>query len=427
MSIEENKIERLAQLELEAQRERALQSVTASLSSAATRAEILRAFLDEGGRVIASSAGVAYLRSGDGRSLVLVAHRGISDALVKTLTGLSVDSAYPVARSIRDGQPVWESDREALDRDFPDLERAVGDAVERQALFALPLRFRGDVVAGIGFAFSDTHKFDPGERAFLTTLGQRCEAAMERASLYEESQQARAAAEQSRAAAEALLRFNEIVSGILAHDLKNPLAAVLMNARMLRDAEAERTRVVGARIVRSGERMSRMIDQVLEWTRLGAEGGHVRLACAECDLGAISDEVLAELRTRDAEAPISLEARGDLRGHWDSDRLAQVVSNLVGNALDHASRPGASLSLNGEGPEVRIAVQNEGRIDDEIFPVLFEPFRGRTSGSRARGRGLGLGLYITREIVDAHGGRIEVERAPPSRVTFVVTLPRARP
>jgi signal transduction histidine kinase len=297
----------------------------------------------------------------------------------------------------------------------------------RQAIVALPLRVGGELVGGLGLAFPETHAFDRGERAFMTTLAERCEAAMERARLYEESQRARAAAEASRAEIEALLRSHEIVAGILAHDLKNPLAAVLMNARLLRDADAERPRTIGRRILTSGERMSRMIDQILEWTRMKAGPGWITLERAPCDLGAITDEAVSELRARKGDVPLVVETRGDLSGSWDADRLAQVVSNLVGNALDHASRPGVSVSLDGDGPDVRLFVANEGRIDEQILPVIFEPFHGRAFGARAKGRGggLGLGLYITRQIVLAHGGRVELEPGPPDRVAFAVTLPRS--
>jgi signal transduction histidine kinase len=417
---------RLAELELEARREAALQAVTAGLSSAVTQEQILEAILDEGGRVLRCSAAVAYLLSHrQGReSLSLVARRGIPDAFVGVLDGLPLTSNYPVARSIREGLPVWVSSAEILAHDFPEFERAVSGAFERQAIVALPLRVRGELVGGLGLAFPETHPFDGGERAFMTTLAVRCESALERARLYEESQQARAAAETSRAEAEALLRSHEIVAGILAHDLKNPLAAVLMNARLLRNVEGDRTRAIGKRILTSGERMARMIDQILEWTRVRAGAGWVAIERADCDLGMITDEVVAELRARKADASLVIETRGDLRGSWDADRLAQVVSNLVGNALDHASRPGVSVSMEGLTAEVRLTVGNEGRVDEQLLPAIFEPFHGRARGARARGRGLGLGLYITRQIVLAHGGSVELEQGSGERVTFVVTLPR---
>jgi len=242
-----------------------------------------------------------------------------------------------------------------------------------------------------------------------------------------ESEAARVAAERGRAEAEAALRFNEVVSGILAHDLKNPLAAVLMNARLLRGSTGERERTISTRIITSSERMSRMIDQILDWTRVRGAPGHIDITRTDCDLGAIAQEVVAELRARKPDAPIAVEARGALGGRWDADRLSQVLSNLVGNAVDHASRPGVSLLLDGGGNDVRVVVENDGEIDDALLPVIFEPFRGRASGtpSRARGRvGLGLGLYIARQIALAHGGRVDVARVSDARVAFTVTLPR---
>jgi signal transduction histidine kinase len=410
-------------LALEVRREGALQSVTAGLSSAATRDEILRAILEEGTRVLAASAAVAYVLLSDRRTLVLTAHEHIGDDVARVAAGLSIDSAFPVARSMREGAPVWVSSGDELDAAFPELAAAMRGRVECRAVAALPLRARGEIVADIGFAFPSEHGFDDAERAFLRTLAERCESAMERARLYEESQAARAAAERSRAESEAQLRFNEIVAGILAHDLKNPLSAVVMNARLLRNAEGARERTIGARIATSSERMARMIDQILDWTRFRSSPGQFQLTRRSCDLGAIADEVVAELRARRADAPIVVETRGSLSGSWDADRLAQVLSNLVGNGLDHASRPGVSLFLDGSGDPVRVTVQNEGKVDDELLPVIFEPFRGRASGARDRGRGLGLGLFITRQLVLAHGGRIHVERAG-ARVAFTAELPR---
>ncbi|HVU50325.1 MAG TPA: ATP-binding protein [Polyangia bacterium] len=419
---------RLAELELEARREAALQAVTAALSAAVTREQILEAILDDGSRVLRCSAAVAYLlsRREDGEVLALVARRGIPDELARVLDGLPLTSNDPVARSIREGLPVWVSTQETLAHDFPEFERAVRGTFARQAVVALPLRVRGALVGALGLAFPETHAFDRGERAFMTTLAERCEAAMERARLYEESQQARAAAEASRAETEALLRSTEIVAGILAHDLKNPLAAVLMNARLLRDAEAERVRTIGRRILTSGERMARMIDQILEWTRMRSGSGWITLERTACDLGTITDQVVSEVRARKSDASLVVETRGDLAGRWDADRLAQLVSNLVGNAVDHATRPGVSVSVEGRSSEVQLVVGNAGRIDEELLPVIFEPFHGRALGAhpRARGRGLGLGLYITRQIALAHGGRVELEQGPGDRVTFIVTLPR---
>jgi signal transduction histidine kinase len=360
----------------------------------ATRAQILSSFLDEGRRTLDSSGAIAFLKENSVGALTLAAQSGISEALARRIGELRFE-----------GTDVT---------DFPDFSRQLAAAFEPQTLIALPLRVGDELVGGIGFAFPGAHPSDRAERERVELVAARAEVAMERARLLEERQTP--------------VRFNEAVAGVLAHDLRNPLAAILMNARMLRSAESERSRTIGGRIVTSGDRMSRMIDQMLEWARLRASPGGLDLRRTRCDLAALANDVVGALRARKPEVPISLSAEGDVVGQWDADRLAQVVSNLVANAAEHASRPGVSIRLSADGELVRLAVENEGRIDAELVPLVFQPFRGRTAGgggkNRGAGRGIGLGLYITREIVAAHGGRVELEHVAP-RVAFIMTLPRA--
>jgi signal transduction histidine kinase len=110
----------------------------------------------------------------------------------------------------------------------------------------------------------------------------------------------------------------------------------------------------------------------------------------------------------------------------DRDRLAQVFSNLVGNALEHGYPDfPVALDIRTTGDEVTVTVHNHGApISTDRLPDLFEPFRGRVLRSE-RSRGLGLGLYITEQIIRAHGGRIEVASTPKDGTTFSVVLPRA--
>ncbi|MGH7436480.1 MAG: sensor histidine kinase, partial [Polyangiaceae bacterium] len=137
--------------------------------------------------------------------------------------------------------------------------------------------------------------------------------------------------------------------------------------------------------------------------------------------------VIQELATGRGEEPVRLEAEGDPNGNWDADRLAQVFSNLVSNALEHSPAGGeirAAVEARA-ADQVTITVQNPGVIPAELLPDIFEPFRhGRQN---AKSRGLGLGLYITKEIVAAHGGSIEVASSEGSGTRFRVVLPRWGP
>jgi two-component system sensor histidine kinase/response regulator len=124
---------------------------------------------------------------------------------------------------------------------------------------------------------------------------------------------------------------------------------------------------------------------------------------------------------------VDVAQEGDVTGDWDIDRLGQVASNLIGNALQHGgdSQP-VRVTLDGtDADRVVLSVRNRGVIPPEVLPHLFDPFRG---GQRAgRAEGLGLGLYIVQQIVHAHGGRVDVQSAPDTHTLFRVTVPRRAP
>jgi signal transduction histidine kinase len=112
----------------------------------------------------------------------------------------------------------------------------------------------------------------------------------------------------------------------------------------------------------------------------------------------------------------------DSTGVWDSDRMMQVISNLVGNAVEHGepSTP-VFISIDGSAPEyLLLDVQNTGTIEPDMLGVLFSPFKPRQRHSR----GLGLGLYIVEQIVLSHGGRVGVDTPEPGKTRFRVRLPR---
>jgi signal transduction histidine kinase len=112
-------------------------------------------------------------------------------------------------------------------------------------------------------------------------------------------------------------------------------------------------------------------------------------------------------------------------GHWDPDRLLQVISNLVGNAGQHGDRASPILvRLDGGQPDaVRLEVRNQGVIPEAAMPSLFDPLRG-SSQPRDHVRGLGLGLFIVKAIVEAHGVRVGVTSSAAEGTAFTVTLPR---
>ena len=222
-------------------------------------------------------------------------------------------------------------------------------------------------------------------------------------------------------------QLREQLMAIVGHDLRAPLssiavgAATMLRRGVLSAADAK----VAARIARSAGRMSKMISQLLDFTRARLGGG-ISVVASPVDLKDICSEVIAEVEVAYPDRTVRFEAKGDTRGTWDKERLAQVVGNLIGNAIQHGE-PNADVELNldDEGDAVALRVHNQGPpIAEQLLPVLFDPFRRRAPQPEARPEGLGLGLYICREMIQAHRGEITVQSAEGAGTTFIVRLPR---
>lgn len=227
-------------------------------------------------------------------------------------------------------------------------------------------------------------------------------------------------------------RFRERFIGILGHDLRNPLNAIMLSARAQKrrgplECTPEQHRQHAQRIESSAARMGNMIADLLDLTRARLAGG-IPLRKGPTDLAVVCQQVVDELSAAYPERAIAVDVDGKAEGEWDAERLAQVLSNLVGNALEHGT-PEAPVFLRcwAKGDHQVVEVQNPGTpIPEELRERLFDPFR-QGEGERTQGRrnaGLGLGLFIVKEIVQAHGGTVEVASSQKEGTTFTVKLPR---
>jgi signal transduction histidine kinase len=219
--------------------------------------------------------------------------------------------------------------------------------------------------------------------------------------------------------------FRDQFIGVLSHDLRNPLGAITASAALLalpEDNPERRGRVV-TRIMNSAQRMERMIGDLLDLTRTRL-GGSLPLKRRPANLQQVCEEAMMEIHAGQPDALLRLDVRGDLRGEWDADRLEQVVSNLLGNAIQHGHGTPIILTGREQGNSVTLTVHNGGPpIPSEVLPYVFEPLaRGRAEGAS---HSIGLGLFIARAIVAAHGGHIQVSSSADTGTTFTISLPKA--
>jgi two-component system sensor histidine kinase/response regulator len=229
---------------------------------------------------------------------------------------------------------------------------------------------------------------------------------------------------QRNAALQHAIDLNAAMVAVLTHDLRAPLSAVTVSAEVAdRLAPREDPRLAKAigHIRSSSRRMATMIAQLLDFSHI--RSGALQLERRFVSLGAVCQAAADELRAGRPEARFEIGHEGDLDGWFDADRLAQVFSNLLGNAVEHGRDEPVHVHLDGRDRRwVRFEVSNTGELPDEVKARLFMPFRGRSETSR---EGLGLGLYIVEQLVLAHGGEVSGDGGD-GRTRFEVRLPRGR-
>ena len=221
--------------------------------------------------------------------------------------------------------------------------------------------------------------------------------------------------------------LRETFIAALGHDLRTPLASVIAGSDLLlyRDLDAEDRQVV-EQIRASGKRIARLVDDLVDFAR-GRFGDGIPTNIEENErVDEIARQVVAEVASIAPGRRIRLRCDDAIGACVDRARMAQLMSNLVTNAVQHSPEDApVDVRLEGADDRFRFVVQNKGEpIPAEIAPQLFEPFY-RGTGTNRHKSGLGLGLFIASQIARAHGGTIEFTSTPEDGTTFVVTMPRA--
>lgn len=238
-----------------------------------------------------------------------------------------------------------------------------------------------------------------------------------------------ALAESIAAYGSAVESTRKMVLAVLGHDLRSPLGAVLMAGDLLQRQKGldAKGMVLATQVCTSAQRANAMINDLLDLARCNLGTG-IPVDLRRVALNPICHAVIDELRTAFPQAKITLDEQAHITGQFDPDRIAQVFTNLVGNALRHGDSTSPIKVTVGKVPgATRVSVQNSGEpIPPEVMPYLFKPegrYSSYSAGERGSTAGLGLGLFIASEIVASHGGRIEVESTEQQGTTFEVILP----
>jgi signal transduction histidine kinase len=219
--------------------------------------------------------------------------------------------------------------------------------------------------------------------------------------------------------------FRERFMGMLAHDLRQPLNTMSLAGQALGVPEGASGYVPGAMGMhtRAAQRMKRMIEELLDFTRSRPETG-MPIHRQQTDLGQIAQATADEMQSAWPRHTINVHADRHCTGLWDPDRMAQICTNLISNALEH-SVPNSAIDVRvSELPGgAQLTVSNSSAvIPPDVLATLFQPFR-RGVGLNPSSQGVGLGLYIVDQIVRAHGGTVGAVSSD-GRTTFTVSLAR---
>ncbi|NTX04778.1 GAF domain-containing sensor histidine kinase [Myxococcus sp. CA051A] len=315
--------------------------------------------------------------------------------------------------AILNREPVVIEDIYADDRIPHDVYRATFV----KSLVMVPVR-RADPVGAIGAYWAERRVPGIREVSLLQSLADSAAVAVENGRLYEAERAARRAAESET-------RLRRELLAMVSHDLRNPLGVIAMTSSLLAPLLSPlngRARHHLDTLNRSALRMERLIHDLLDFAAI--EGGGFRVSRVPLALSRLLEQA-SELGPLAQERGIGLELRvpeRDVDVRCDPDRIHQVFSNLVGNAV-RFTPAGGRITVMAEvhADWVELSVEDTGAgIAPEVLPVLFDRLQRPT---RVPGSGVGLGLSITRGIVEAHGGAVRVRSELGQGTTFTFTLP----
>jgi predicted ATPase/signal transduction histidine kinase len=331
-------------------------------------------------------------------------------------------SGHPAAQVVRTREPLLlvgvtqaDLDRRAQDGEHARLLRELGT----ESVVAVPLVARRQMLGAISLAVAHGRRYGPVDVELAQELARLAAMAIDNTRLYRKSQEA--------------IRLRDEFLSVASHELYTPITALMLTSeRMLREAGRDskpdpKTALDQLSLLaRQGRRLVRLVRELLDVSRI--EMHQLPLELSEMELGSLVQEVVERMEPDLAQSgcSVSIRAGAPVRGRWDRSRLDQVITNLLANAAKFGPGRPIEITAVAEGGFARLVIKDYGiGISPAEQGRIFERFARAAPVSQYGG--LGLGLYISKRIVDAHGGSIRVESQPGSGSSFTVELPCERP
>ncbi|NTU79073.1 MAG: GAF domain-containing protein [Chloroflexales bacterium] len=403
-----------------------LQRVTAALVTTNTAEQAADVITREGLAAIEADSGALFVLSKNGLTWEAISFCGYPPELVLELSRSAASEPGPLRDALEARALVAVETPQGRAARWPNLARVwarSGDA----ATVAVPLLLDQRLLGVLYAAFRAPRRFSADDRAFLEALARQGAQALDHARLYEAERLA-------RTEAEAASQLRDHFLSVAAHELKTPLTSLKLQTHMLQRRvtrasllSAQDQRTLGV-VVSQVRRLEQLIGALLDSSRL--EFGQLSLVRAPVDLCALTRRVLAEVQLISERHQFAYHGpETGLIVDGDELRLEQVLQNLLQNAIKYSPNGGlVAAAVSPQDGMVCVVVTDQGiGIPEEALSQIFERFYRAPNADQQQISGMGIGLYVVREIVQLHDGRVSAARQQGGGSRFTVCLPQLRP
>lgn len=392
-----------------------LQKITVLFSEALTLEQVYEIIFKQAFEVLVAKAASVVLISEDKNHLEVKRVEGYDAAKFLKWKKFPLLADVPSAQAIRCKEPLYmglEELKKFSGLNFEELSKKTVSSIA-----CLPLVINGEAIGSINLHFGYDKKFDPEEKDFMMALARQCAQAIYRSQLYDNAKKA----------IEARDEFLSIAS----HELRTPLTPLKLQVqRVIRlfklgrldSLSPDRLKLITESFERQINRFSALVDNLLDVSRINT--GQLTLKNNFHSLKEIIAGVLDQYSEQlsDTNSPIDLVVEKDSVGYWDKVRIEQVFTNVLNNAAKYAPGKPIHITLSNNNHTAKILIRDEGPgIAPEIQDRIFNRFERGVSLENEGG--LGLGLFISKQIIEAHGGKIYIESSSNLGTVFAIELP----